>query len=283
MELTKQINNKVDILFEKFLEDKEVFDEKSFFEKLISFGANNNFHLNSRHIGFLCLLSASIEVISFFFLVYKIKSVNKNSSIPPVDTEQVRRVIIIFAIFNIVLAVTTLGYLFMKIVSDQKSSKEIMMDVKKKCLLKSLSHYENSVANNFKTTSERGEEYIANNPNTDNFVIESLLTHFQYLIRKTDKKKDSIDACIPLITLLFILVCVFVIGIPSIPRLKELSSWYGFPTLSAFVTSIFKPTLVLASNNLSMKYSKCLLKMEDLKYRKSVSQVKIDETLRLLS
>jgi ABC-type multidrug transport system fused ATPase/permease subunit len=283
MELAKQINDKVNILFEKFLEDKEIFNEKKFFEKLISFGANNNFHLNSKHMKILCYFSASIEFISFSFLIYKIKSVNKNLPIPPADIEQVKWVIFIFATFSIVLAFTILCYMFMKIVADQRSSKEIMMDIKKKYLQKSLPHYENLVANNSKATSEGGEKYIANNSEIDNFIVESLLAHFQYLIRKSDKMKDSADAFIPLITLLFVLVCVFVIGIPSIPGLEKLSSSYGLPTLAAFVTSIFKPTLVLASNNLSMKYSKCLLKMEDLKYRKSVGQIKIDKTLTLLS
>jgi ABC-type multidrug transport system fused ATPase/permease subunit len=225
MKLYKQINDKVDILFKKFLEDKEIFSENSFFEKLISFGAKNNFNLNSKHMKLLCYFSASIELISLFFLIYKLKSVNHNLPISPADISQVKGGITTFAAFGVILAFTMLGYMFMDIVADQKSSKEIMMGVKEKYLQKLLSYHENSVVNNSKPSSERGEKDIANNPEIDNFVIESLLTHFQYLIRKADKTKDSINACIPLIALLFILVCVFVIGIPSIPGLDKLSSW----------------------------------------------------------
>jgi hypothetical protein len=295
MKFTDQMSNKVDILFEKFLEDKEIFDKNSFFEKLISFGINNNFQLNSKHMKFLCYLSLSIEAISLFFLGFKARLIKRmaassvnamqvKSIISPADTEQIKWAIIIFAVFGIVLMITILCYMFMKMVADQKSSREIMMVAKKKYLQKSLCHYENLVANNFKITSKQDKENIKITSEIDNFVVESLLTHFQYLIRKTDKIKDSTDACIPLITLIFVLISVFVIGIPSIPGFDgQLSPSYGLPTFAAFIAAIFKPTLVLTSNNLSMKYSKCLLKMEDLKYRKNMSQVKIDETLRLLS
>jgi hypothetical protein len=276
MENTRQVNHKIDIIFNKFLEDKDIFNENSFPEKLVLFSQRNNLRRFLWHIKFLLWLSGSGFFSSLFFLANKARSIKKN--VPISDINQVKSALILACVFGLALAIIFLLHVILTMIAAQKSLREIIEDSKKQCLQRLDLYFNSSTSSNFRTFKNE-----KNDSNIDNFIIESLSSYFQFLIKKTDKRKDSMDACIPFVTLVLILMCVFVIGLPSIPGLEKLPSYYGFPTFAVFLNAIYKPVIALSSNNLSMKYSKCLLKIENLKSVRNIDQVKIEDALKRVS
>jgi hypothetical protein len=280
MESTRQVNQKIDIIFNNFLEDRDILNKDSFPEKLVLFSQKNNLKRYLWHIKFLLWLSGSGFFSSLFFLANKARLVKKN--MPISDIDQVKLSLILSCAFGLALMIMFLLNAILTMIVDQKSLREIFEDSKKQCLQRLDFYFENNTSKNSKNNSRT---FKINNDDSDidNFIIESLTSYFQFLINKTDKRKDSMDACIPFATLILILMSVFVIGLPSIPGLEKLPSYYGFPTFAVFLNAIYKPVIALPSNNLSMKYSKCLLKIENLKSVRNIDQVKIEEALKRVS
>jgi hypothetical protein len=283
MEIKKQVNDKINVIFGKFLEDKDIFNKNSFLEKLLLFSANKNLKAYLKYIKILSWAFGIISLFSLIFIINKAKTVKKNIPLNENDIGQVKLALIVFGFFAIGLMIMILLHVIVEVITGQKSLKEIISDSQKQCFQRLEYYFDNKSKSHSEISPQKQRSNVLDDGDMDNFIVESLISYFQFLIRKTDKRKDSTDACLPLVTLILILISVFVIGLPKIPGLEQLPSYYGFPTFAAFINAIYKPVIALSSNNLSIKYSKCLLKIENLKSVRSMDHVKIEEALKLVS
>jgi hypothetical protein len=132
MESTRQVNQKIDIIFNKFLEDKDILNKDSFPEKLVLFSQRHNLKRYLWHINLLLWLSGSGFFSSLFFLANKARSVKKN--VPISDINQVKSALIIACVFGLALMIMFLLHVILTMITAQKSLREIIEDSKKQCL-----------------------------------------------------------------------------------------------------------------------------------------------------
>jgi hypothetical protein len=284
MESAQQINRKINAIFDKFLEDRDIYNKNSFLEKLISFGNSNNLKRSIKDINAWSWILVYVFIFLFIIIMNKSKMTQKNILISISDGDQMMWLLgLIFIILIIGIFLLLFLSLFLTMIVTQKSSKENMEDIKQQYLQEIDSCFKDNDLTNSKSDNPLEFNRSNDNGDIDNFIIGTLMSYFQFLIRNTDKRRDSLDYFIPFLTWITILISIFVIGLPLIPGLERLPSYYALPTFPVLLSAFYKLAFALPSNNLSSKYSKCLLKIENLNSVRNTYQLTIEEALKRIS
>jgi hypothetical protein len=179
-------------------------------------------------------------------------------------------IIVLFVFFPLLFLI----HLIAVILSEQRNSEDILTNIKKRMDYLLIDENLNVLSEGSSITYNK----LYNSKQIDFFVLDSLKSHFEYLLKQGEKNKERASSIIPILAAIAVLISYYIIGIPKemINALKRSSEYESIAILTGFLIIIYVAMIQFSHSRLSIKYLKCISTIEKLKSLSSLNAEKTE-------
>jgi hypothetical protein len=206
-----------------------------------------------------------VNIGLLFVMLWKLSSFLKQYK-PPIPKEEISSmlpvlflVLVLFCFFPILLLIELMAVNL----SGQRNSEDILLNIEKRTdyLLTDES------LRIIEETNSTYDEINFHSISIETFVLDSLKTHFKYLLKQEEKNKDKANAIIPILAAIVIWISYFMVGIPKelINALGRSSQYESIAILTGFLIIVYVAFNQFSHSRFSVKYLKCISTIEKLK------------------
>jgi hypothetical protein len=258
------LSEETERIFE-ILKNELLFSERNnSYEKMISKIGNFDrliFQMIITHVSIIFLFNTGFLIASFWNLANFV-SHHKTPLSQEVAASNFLTAIFPLVFFGFIPILLFTG-LVVFILSEQRNSENILLNIKKRM------DYHLS-DENFKMIARKSH---INSDKIDYFkiievlVLDSLKSHFEYLLKKEEKFKDRANAIIPIIAAMAVLILYYINGIPKeiINVFNRPSQYESIAILTGLLITFYVAINQFSYSRLSIKYLKCISTIEKLK------------------